>query len=104
MIIQGDFTPEMLITLAGAVLSLIFAYFPIVEGWFNKIPSEWKPLVNAGILLLVALGVVGAGCLGIVDYFACSTAGLLQAVWLWLFALVGNNLTYVYLVRQRKQK
>ena len=96
-------TPELLVALAGAVLSLLFAYIPPVKDWFDNIPSVWKPILNAGVLLVVALGLVGASCLGIVDYFTCTWAGVLDAVWLWIFALVGNNLTYTYLVRQKKQ-
>jgi len=97
-------TPELLVALAGAVLSLLFAYFPWLKEQFDKVPSVWKPLLNAGVLLVVALGLVGASCLGIVDYFACSLTGVLDAVWLWIIALVGNNLTYQYLVRQKKQQ
>ena len=96
-------TPELLVSLAGAVLALVFAYFPWVKDQFDKLPSVWKPIVNAGVLLVVALGLVGASCLGIVDYFACSWAGVYNAAMLWLFALVGNNLTYQYLIRQKKQ-
>ncbi len=96
-------TPELLVALAGAVLSLLFAYLPWLSDQFNKVPSVWKPILNAGVLLVVALGLVGESCLGIVDYFACSAAGVLDAVWLWIIALVGNNLTYTYLVRQKKQ-
>jgi hypothetical protein len=97
-------TPELLVALVGAVLSLLFAYFPWLKEQFDKVPSVWKPLLNAGILLVVALGLVGASCLGIVDYFACSLTGVLDAVWLWIIALVGNNLTYQYLVRQKTQQ
>ena len=97
-------TPELLVALAGAVLSLLFAYFPWLKGWFDTVPSVWKPILNAGVLLVVALGLVGASCLGIVDYFVCTWTGVLDAVWLWIFALVGNNLTYTYLVRQKKQQ
>ena len=60
-------TPELLVALTGAVLSLLFAYFPWVKDWFDNVPSIWKPLLNAGILLVVALGLVGASCLGFVD-------------------------------------
>jgi len=97
-------TPELLVALTGAVLSLLFAYFPWVKDWFDNVPSIWKPLLNAGILLVVALGLVGASCLGFVDYFACSLAGVYEAVMLWIIALVGNQLAYQVLVRQVQQR
>ena len=97
-------TPEQLAVFAGAALSLIFAYFPWVKDWFEGLDSTWKPLANAGFLLVVALVLVGVGCLDLVDYFACSTAGLQEAVILWVYALIGNYFTYVTGVRQFKQR
>jgi hypothetical protein len=99
-------TPEFLAGLAGVVLSLVFAYFPWVKTWFDNLKSEYKPLLNAGILLAIALAMVGLGCepLGWVDYFECSTAGLLEAAKLWVLALVGNIATYTFGVRQFKQR
>lgn len=96
-------TPELLAAIAGAVLSLLFAYFPWLKEQFDKVPSVWKPLLNAGILLVVSLGLVGAGCLGLVNYFACSLPGVYEALYVWLLALVGNQLAYQVLVRQVKQ-
>jgi hypothetical protein len=96
-------TPELLAAITGAVLSLLFAYFPWLKEQFDKVPSVWKPILNAGILLVVALGIVGAGCLGLVNYFACSLDGVYEALYVWLLALVGNQLTYQVLVRQVKQ-
>jgi hypothetical protein len=97
-------TPEQLVVLLGAVLSLVFAYFPWVKDWFEGLDSVWKPLLNAGLLLALALALVGLGCLNVVDYFECSTAGLMEAVILWLYALTANLVTYVVAVRQIKQK
>ena len=97
-------TPEELIALTGAILALIFAYFPWLKDWFEGLSSVWKPLVNAGVLLVIALGLVGASCLGVVDYFQCSLLGVMDALKLWFLALIGNQLAYQVFVRQFKQR
>jgi hypothetical protein len=97
-------TPEQLIVLLGAVLSLVFAYFPWVKDWFEGLDSVWKPLLNAGLLLVLALVLVGLGCIDFVDYFECSTAGLIEALIVWLLAVVANQATYAVAVRQFKQR
>lgn len=97
-------TPESFVALFGAILSLVFGYFPWVKDWFEKLDPVFKPLVNAGLLLVLALGLVGFSCLGWVSFFACSSAGVLEALELWFVALVGNQLAYQVLVRQPKQK
>jgi len=66
--------------------------------------SVWKPLLNAGLLLALALALVGVSCLDFLHYFECSWAGVLEALKLWLIALVTNSLTYVVAVRQFKQR
>ncbi len=97
-------TPEELVVLLGAVLALVFAYFPWVKDWIDGLDSVWKPLTNAGLLLVLALALVGLGCLNFVDYFECSTAGVIEALIVWLFAVVANQATYAVAVRQVKQK
>lgn len=97
-------TPELLAAIAGAVLSFLFAYFPWLKDQFDKVPGVWKPILNAGILLVVALGLVGASCLGVVTYFACSLDGVYAALYVWVLSLIGNRLAYNYGVRKFKRK
>jgi hypothetical protein len=75
-----------------------------VKDWFEGLDSVWKPLLNAGLLLILSLALVGLGCLNFVDYFACTTEGLIEALIVWLFAVVANQATYAVVVRQIKQK
>ena len=97
-------TPEQLVVLLGAVLSLVFAYFPWVKDWFDGLDSKVKPLLNAGLLLALALALVGVSCTGLAYYFECSTTGLVEALIVWLLAVVANQATYAVAVRQIKQK
>lgn len=97
-------TPEQLAALLGSILALVFAYFPWVKDWFDGLDSVWKPLLNAGLLLVLALVLVGLNCIDFVNYFECSQAGLIEALMVWLLAIVANQVTYAVAVRQIKQK
>jgi hypothetical protein len=97
-------SPEELALLLGAILSLVFAYFPWIKDWFDDLDSVWKPLLNAGLLLVLALALVGLNCIDLANYFECSYAGLVDALIVWVLALIGNKLAYEVLVRQFKQR
>ena len=97
-------SPEQLVALFGAVLAFAFGYFPWLKDWFEGLSSVWKPLVNAGLLLVLALALVGLSCGGFVDYFACGVEGVLAALILWVKALLINQLTYTVFIRQYKQR
>ena len=96
-------SPEELVVLLGAVLALVFAYFPWVKDWFDGLDSAWKPLLNAGLLLVLSLALVGLSCLNLATYYECSTVGVVRAVIVWLLALAANQASYATFVRQRKQ-
>jgi hypothetical protein len=63
-------SPEELALLLGAILSLVFAYFPWIKDWFDDLDSVWKPLLNAGLLLVLALALVGLNCIDLANYFS----------------------------------
>jgi len=97
-------SPEELVALLGAVLAFVFGYFPWIKDWFEGLSSVWKPLVNAGFLLVLALALVGFSCGGFVDYFACGWDGVIAALIVWVKALLVNQLAYAVGVRQFKQR
>ena len=96
-------TPAQLAALLGSILALVFAYFPWVKKWFDGLDSVYKPLLNAGLLLVLALVLVGLGCIDFVKYFECSQTGLIEAFMVWLLAIVSNQVTYAVAVRQFKK-
>jgi hypothetical protein len=93
-------TPEILIALLGAILSLVFAYFPWLKDWFEALNPVYKPLLNAGLLLVLVYALFGLSCAGIVTYFACTGQGALDALVIWFYAIVANQTAYQILVRQ----
>jgi hypothetical protein len=96
-------TSEGLAVLLGTLLSLFFAYVPWIKDKFDKLDSKWKPLLNAGLLLVLAAILVGLDCANVTNYFGCSQAGVIQALQVWFFAVVANQATYAVAVRQVKQ-
>ncbi len=93
-------TPEILVALFGTILSLVFAYFPWVKQWFEALDPVYKPLLNAGLLLVLAYALYGLSCAGVVSYFACTAQGALDALVVWFYAIVANQVAYQVLVRQ----
>ena len=96
-------TPEVLIAIFGAILSLVFAYFPWIRQWFEALDPVYKPLLNAGLLLVLVYALYGLSCAGVLSYFACTGQGALDALVVWFYAIVANQTTYLVAVRQPKQ-
>ena len=93
-------TPEVLIAIFGAILSLVFAYFPWVKQWFEQLNPVYKPLLNAGLLLVLVYAIYGLSCAGVLAYFPCTGQGALDALVVWFYAIVANQAAYQVLVRQ----
>lgn len=93
------FQPDAILALTGVVLSLVFGYLPMVKDWFDSVPSTYKPLLMAGVLLLVTVGKLVAECNG---SFACMGVNWQLAFWGWFGALVANQTTYAVAVKQPK--
>ena len=87
-------TPELLIETLAAVLAFAFGYFPWLKDKFDNVPTIWKPILNAGLLLVVAMGLVGLKCGGFVDYFSCDQAGVVEALKVWFQALLINQFVF----------
>lgn len=92
-----DFTPDALVTLSGVILSLAFGLIPILRDWFDGFDPRWKPLLMAGVLLLVTVGKLLFDCQ--LDG-ACLAASWASYLWVWLASIVANQTTYQVAVRQ----
>ncbi len=100
---QVSLSPDFLAMVAGAVLSLSFAYIPGLQRQYAPLSGEWKRVIMAGLLLIVAAAIYGLGCVGIVAGVDCSQAGLSLLVQIFIKALMANQSTYSLAVfRKRK--
>lgn len=88
-------TGELLSSIAGIVLSLIFSYIPGVKQWFGVLKPSMKQAVMGGLLLLVAASVFGLSCAGLDVGVVCDVDGALGLLRLLIAALVANQSTYL---------
>jgi hypothetical protein len=92
-------TAETISAIAGVLLSLVFAYFPGVSGWFANLDGTYKRLVMALSLLMVAGGALALSCWQIMYTVSCDQAGIVALVQSFIAALVANQATYSLAVR-----
>lgn len=91
-----NLTSEILVSIAGVVLSLLFSYIPGLRVWFAALISEKKQLIMLAVLIIVTGGVFGLGCAGILDIgLACDKGGVIALVRLLIVALIANQSTYL---------
>ena len=80
--------------LAGAALSLLFAFVPGFKGWYEKLPPDYKQLVMLGLIFVVVAGKFGLGCLGKDQTFACNADGAYEALVAFILAIAMNAGVY----------
>jgi hypothetical protein len=91
---------EQLILIAGAILSLVFSYFPGLKSWYDNLASSNKQLVMLGVLIVVAGGIFGLSCAGVLAQLwpdfavTCDVASVYTLIQYILLALVSNQATY----------
>jgi hypothetical protein len=90
-------TQQMIVLGAGSLLSLLFAYVPKLNSWYEQKDSQTKQLVMLVCLVVVAAGMAGASCAGInlsVSLPVCDQGGLTALVEAFVLATLGNVATY----------
>ena len=88
-------TAELLSSIAGIVLSLLFSYVPQVKNWYDPQPPTTKRLVMLALLLAVAGGSYAGSCAGCWSGVTCDQAGALGLVRVFVAALIANQSTYL---------
>ena len=89
-------TDNIIASLAGALLALLFGYAPGVRQWYEALEPTRKALVMAGALLVAALLLYGAACYTPWDVgVTCDQTGFWTLAQLFISALVANQATYL---------
>ena len=88
-------TENIVGSLAGALLALLFGYAPGLRAWYEALEPTRKAMVMAGALLVAAVLLYGAACytpwpVGV----SCDEPGAWQLAQLFIAALVANQATY----------
>lgn len=100
-----NFGPESLMLVAGALLSLGFAYVPGLAEAYEKLSSVLKVSIMGGLMLLAAVAIFGLSCYTAAPYAGLPVceAGLIwrlgEVLALALLGLAGNQGVYLAGVR-----
>lgn len=90
-----EVSPELLASIAGVVLSLVFSFTPGLNVKFAALVPEVKRLIMLGLLFLVSAGVYAGTCTGILSSgITCDQSGILRLIWIFIAALMANQSTY----------
>jgi len=84
-------TPEIVVAVAGILLSVVFEYVPKVEAWYGALSKSAKQGIMALSVLIVVVVAMLISCFGPYDYAACTETGIWEAVELLILALVANQ-------------
>ena len=88
-------TPELLAGIVAAIISLMFSYIPGLSEKFAALAGEYKRLIMAGLMVLVAVVIYAGSCFGLLSIgIACDQPGVLQLVSIVLAALIANQGVY----------
>jgi hypothetical protein len=88
-------SPELIATVAGVALSLLFSYVPGLSTWYAALTATLKSLIMLVLLVIVTGAIYALGCGGILDSgLTCDTAGLTQLAWMFVMAAIANQATY----------
>lgn len=88
-------SPELLVSLAGVVLSLAFSYIPGLRVKFAALESDVKRLIMLGLIVVIAAAIFGLKCAGILEIgVACDKIGLQQMVWYVILGIIANQSAY----------
>ena len=88
---------DLILAIAGIVLSLAFTYLPGLKTWFAQ--SKWQALIMLGIILVVSAAYFGLACttlaaqLGIA--VACTSGGAVALALVFVKIVVANQATYL---------
>jgi len=89
-------TPEFLALRAGALLSLLFSFFPKLNVWYAGKPDSEKKLFMVGLLLLITIALGVGMCLNILTIvgISCEPPAINTLLNTFLLAVVANQSVY----------
>lgn len=88
-------TPTQLTTIAAALLAILAEYVPGLNGWYATLKETEKRLVMLALLVIVVGVTFGLSCAGWLNAWACSEAGLKDALFALVLAIGANQGTHL---------
>lgn len=87
-------SPELIVAVAGIVLSLAFEYIPGVHTWYNALEDNKQKLIMLLALAVTVAGAYGLSCAAWLAVYACTSAGIQDAVFGFVLAAIANQTTH----------
>ena len=101
-------TSETLILISGAVVSLLFSYFPVLNTWFAAKSADVKRLIMLGVMFVVSAAIFGLSCAGLGGEIGitleCSKDGVFGLVKIFILSIVANQGAYAVSVKTPEVK
>ncbi len=97
-----ELTPELLAIIAGALLSLLMAYVPGLNTWYDNLKPTHKRLTMLVLLALSAVGVFAYACTGRTDLTTCDAAGGWQLLEFFIAAMIANQSAFLIAPKRNK--
>jgi hypothetical protein len=90
---------DLFLVIAGALLSLLFTYFPVLKDWYEK-QSGRKALIMLGLIVIVAATYFALGCFAVLAQklgilVPCTTDGAITVALAVIKILIGNQTAYL---------
>ena len=100
-----EITQDLLTSIAGALLSLAFSYFPGLSEAYETLDPTRKRLVMLIFLVIAALGLYAASCAGLfgIPASVCTETGTKNLAWIFILCAVVNQTAYGLTKKEKQQ-
>lgn len=99
-----EITLEVFVGICGVVLAAVFRYIPALERWYNSVGGDYKGLLMLAFNFIVAVGIFGLSCAGLVAYVSCTQAGVMELVKVLGIMILGNQTAFLMLPKSAAEK
>lgn len=97
-------TLEIFVGICGVVLAAVFRYIPALERWYNGVGMDYKGLLMLAFNFLVAVGIFGLSCAGVLSYVACTQAGAMELVKILGTMILANQVAFLTLPKSKAER
>lgn len=87
------YTPDLISMVVGAVISLLFNYFPGLNTWFSALRTEVKSFIMIGLLAVASVAIYLISLYGIVEI--SQPVDWVLVLRTFILAVVANQSAYV---------
>lgn len=88
-----EFSPELIVIIAGGFLSIVFTYSPKLNTWFAGKSEDFKKLSMLVLMVLTTVVVFVLGCLKVVTMhnFICAQQTAVDFIYYLILAVMSNQ-------------